>query len=492
MRFTNNPGTVFKILVVVVFAIVGCKKENTTNPPDTTVPGNNNNPPGQFTVSLGASSWDTARINWTIAIDPENDSVSYKIYLSDTLKAQNLKVLEYTFKDLKEITSYSVKVVAVDSKARETSSTINFVTKKYWLKFLSKVEYGAITGYSSQKTGQMVKANDGGYIIVGDSQLGDWPYGPINMFTMKIDSLGNKIWQMRYDYTAGNSSNVKIVNLENGYLICGEESLIRIDNSGNLVWRQSITLPLELMTGIAASSDGSIYSVGYALSGLADNSVAAVLAKYDQNGNLTWKKTFLRTTREEFQDVKIFSNNEIIVLGRTNEPDADFWVLRFDIDGNIIWEKTYQEPGYAFPENIIKTREGNYVFTGFSLGPYVIPYFHLQMIDASGNNMWTYFSDDNTTKAYSVAETNDNSLIVAGGYELTYSAQSALYKFDKNGNQLWEKLYEEFSAYLFNKTVIPTSDGGFIINSQKSKPYNSAPETDQIYIFKTDDKGDFN
>ena len=105
------------------------------------------------------------------------------------------------------------------------------------------------------------------------------------MFTIKIDSLGNKIWQKPYDYSAGNSSNIKIVNYDNGYVICGEENLIRIDNSGNWVWRQSITLPFELMTRIAASSDGSVYNVGYALSGVADNSVVvATLGKYDQNG----------------------------------------------------------------------------------------------------------------------------------------------------------------------------------------------------------------
>jgi hypothetical protein len=114
------------------------------------------------------------------------------------------------------------------------------------------------------------------------------------------------------------------------------------------------------------------------------------------------------------------------------------------------------------------------------------------MIDPAGNNMWTYSVNDNNTKAYSVAETNDNSLIVTGGYQLTYSAQSALYKFDKNGNKLWGKLYAEFATYLFNKTVIPTSDGGYIINTQKAKANNTSPETDQIYIFKTDDKGEFN
>lgn len=487
-------GTLLKIFFIgVVFMLISCKKNNPSdntppnNPPPPTV---NNKPPGQFTITVVSDSWDTATISWTRAIDPDNDSVSYNIYLNGTLKAQNIKELSYVFRNLKELTLYDVKVIAVDSKQNETFSIIDFMTKKYWLKFLAKVEYGPISDYSSQKTGQMIKANDGGYIIVGDSELAEWPNGPFKMFTLKIDSLGKKIWIKHYEYSVGNSFEIKIVNNDNnGYIICGGDNLIKINNNGDLIWRQSANRKFEIINGIALNN-GSIYSVGYALSDSVNNLVEATLGKYDQNGNLIWKKTFSSSVRDEFYDIKVYSNNEIIVLGRTNEP-ADFCVLKLSMEGNITWNKTYHAPGYAFPENITKTREGNYVFTGFFLGPFVIPYFYLQMIDANGNNIWAYYDNFNHTKGYCVTETNDNALIVTGGYQLTYSAQSALYKFDKNGNRLWEKFYEEFATYFFNKTVIPTHDNGFIINSQKSKAYNSPGETDQIYIFKTDDKGDF-
>jgi hypothetical protein len=115
------------------------------------------------------------------------------------------------------------------------------------------------------------------------------------------------------------------------------------------------------------------------------------------------------------------------------------------------------------------------------------------MIDSNGNNIWSYYSPDNLTKAYSISETNDNSLIVAGGYLdlLNNVSLSALYKFDKQGHQIWEMLYPEAETFLFNKTVIPTSDGGYITNCQKSKPYNVGGETDQIYIIKTNDIGEF-
>ncbi|KIC89080.1 hypothetical protein HY58_18810 [Flavihumibacter sp. ZG627] len=471
-----------------MFILISCKKNSTpvVTPPVPNIP---NNPPGQFIISLESISWDTAKLNWTKSIDPDNDSVSYNIYLNDTLKVERYKELSYTFKNLREINSYRVKVVAVDSKSKENTQVINFTTKKYWLKFLMKVEYGPITGYSYQKTGQMVKANDGGYVIVGDSQLGNWPDGAISMFAIKIDSIGNKIWEQRYSYSGSPSEN-KIVNYKDGYIICGHNNLIKINNNGDLVWRKASNLPSEIINGITVSGDGSIYAVGLAPGSTPGITVMATLNKYDQNGNLLMAKSYSRSSREEFFDIKIESNNELIVLGATNEPDADFWVVKLSMDGTMIWEKTYYDIGSAFPKNIIITNEGNYVFTGYS---YMSsgPYFYLQMVDSNGENKWAYFVYDNPTRGISVAETIDNSLIVTGGFQLDNSAQAAIYKFDKNGNKIWEKLYDEFSTFLFNKTVIPTSDGGYIINSQKSKTYNSSTETDQIYIFKTDDMGEF-
>ena len=489
------PSTFRNIFyILMVFTLIGCKKNavpgnSTTQPP----PSATNNPPGPFAVSLVASSWDTATISWTQAIDPDNDSVYYKVYLNDILIADNHKVLNYTFRNLKEVTPYSVKVVAVDAKLKEASSVASFTTKKYWLKFLKKVEYGIKSTYTSKTTGQMIKANDGGFIMVAYVDLVDWPGEEFKLCTVKIDSLGNKLWEKLYDYNVGIHPLRIVSNNNNGYVLCGGNNLIRIGNNGDLIWQRSIGNQEQRVNGVAVYSDGSIYAAGYVISDSVNiNITEALLAKYDQNGNLSWKKRYSPTNRDAFYDIKIYSN-EIVVLGETDDVAKDFRVAKLNMDGTVVWDKRYHQPGATgFPENIIKTSEGNYVFTGYFVDARIVFYLYLQMVDANGNKVWTYYANDNNLRGYSVVETKDNALMVTGGYQLTYSAQSCLYKFDKTGNILWRKLYEELATYFLNKTIIPTDDGGFIINSQKSKAYNSYGETDQIYIFKTDDKGEFN
>lgn len=476
------------------FCLCSCKKgKEPVEQNNPVVPPVVNLAPGPFTISPAASSWDSIAVTWTKPVDPENDTISYRIYLNDTLKADNHTVTAYSFKNLRELTLYKIKIVAIDTKKNETASLFETTTLKYWLRFLKKVQYGPITGYSYQKTGDMIKTSDGGYIIVGDSQLGDWPDGPISMFSLKIDSLGNKLWQKRYNYTVGNSTEIRIQQHTNGgYIICGGNNLMKITNEGDLVWHKKGDYMLEeTFNGIAINQDGTIYTVGHAASDSSNNVVEALLSKYDANGHVIWRNRYSPTTREQFYDIKRIANNELLVAGTTSEPNADFWVLKLRGDGSIIWDKQYYGQGYAFPKHIIQTKEGKIVLTGYHLGTYSRTFLYVQMLDESGNHLWAYPFHTNASRGYYVSETNDNSLVVTGGNQLTYTAEAALFKFDKTGNLIWEKYYQEFATYLFNKTVIPTADGGYIINSQKSKAYNTSPETNEIYLFKTDDKGSF-
>ena len=69
------------ISATIFISFLSCKKKDIPDDPTPpTPPSPINNAPGQFTVSLTGIAWDTATINWTRAIDPDNDSVLYKIY----------------------------------------------------------------------------------------------------------------------------------------------------------------------------------------------------------------------------------------------------------------------------------------------------------------------------------------------------------------------------------------------------------------------------
>ena len=79
-------------LSITIFVNSGCKKnEVLSNISPAPVPALVNNPPGQFNITLAESSWDTAKVSWTKSIDPDNDSIFYKVYLNDTPTIRRVK-----------------------------------------------------------------------------------------------------------------------------------------------------------------------------------------------------------------------------------------------------------------------------------------------------------------------------------------------------------------------------------------------------------------
>ncbi|OJY83604.1 MAG: hypothetical protein BGP13_13495 [Sphingobacteriales bacterium 40-81] len=411
----------------------------------------------------------------------------------------------YTIRQLNQLTSYTVKIVASDNRKKESHATTQFKTVKFFLKFFKEIEYGTIAEYGSHNTGEMIKANDGGYIITGETGLMEnGKESQAKVFIFKIDTAGSVEWRKYYNYSTYNIADLKVVSFMDGYVFGAGRDLVRVDNQGNEIWHRASASLQETIHGIGAGKSGEFYTVGKTGSADPDKEMSASICKYDANGNLIWNKKFTPTNWNEFTDVIVTQENQLIVLGgfdprnknrqdkinHNGEDDLDFWVLSLTTDGELIWDKSYHDPGYAFPYKIIQTREGNFVMAGFTMTQNTPLY--LVMINASGDPLWTYFNEELPVKAKSVAESDDHSIIVTGIYQTPQDAFYSLVKFNKEGQKLWVQEHFEFNTILKPKSVIPVNDGGYIINCQKTIIYSNAFEYDKIYLFKTDENGYFN
>ena len=67
--------------------------------------------------------------------------------------------------------------------------------------------------------------------------------------------------------------------------------------------------------------------------------------KLDANGNVTWQKTYGGSSGDDCaHSIQQTSDGGFIVAGATSSYGAgsfDYWVLKLDANGNIIWQKTY-------------------------------------------------------------------------------------------------------------------------------------------------------
>ena len=464
--------------------------------------------PRDFNILIDEIQFDSAIISWTKPIDPENNPVSFKILLNDSIVSENLTVLRFKLGKLSELTDYSGKIIAIDSFNNETEKTFSFTTLKYYLQFLKYFEFEDFNSPSNDGVARsMVKNSEGNYIIVGTFWKLDKARS--QLFALKVDSLGNELWKRFYDYEIHSGLEMKVSNsLDNGILIANRHVVLKIDNEGNEVWHSIVDSYIDnsysfLMTSgemksIKSDKEGNIYAIGTRKSLEIDVGNEGVVTKFDPFGNILWEKVYhFAFTHNDFDDFVINDNNELIILGTTDtsgwtmeellkqnssDMEIDYWVLKLNSDGQILWESTYGDFRHDFARQIIETKDGNLVFVGHNpAGGANGSNGNIYKIDANGAMIWNTETDISTTN--SIAETADGKFISTGGIG-TYVPYFVINQLDAMGNLIWENRYNEELSNIVGQSILADEDGGYrILASIRVQP--------QILLFKTDADGGY-
>ncbi len=156
--------------------------------------------------------------------------------------------------------------------------------------------------------------------------------------------------------------------------------IIALSPGGNILWqRQFGGEGNDELYALAVSKDGRILAGGFVTKenqGKSQTDMA--LVKWDERGNLLWKKTFDRSHKDILQDILVNDDGSLILGGyatRTGSPlkkiktpggkgNDDFWLLKTGAEGKKRWEKFFGTPGKDVLQRIIALRDGGYVLTG--------------------------------------------------------------------------------------------------------------------------------
>ena len=312
----------------------------------------------------------------------------------------------------------------------------------YWvLKYdsNSNLEWQKTYGGSNDDRGRdIIQTQDGGYAIVGTSQSNDFDISTNNGFQdfwlAKIDALGTIAWEKSFGFQ-GNDSGISVLQTSDlGYLVTGVLDVTASGGQGNT------------SRSTARHAGGNYWAV-----------------KLDSTGELQWSKFFGGLLTDTPEGAVQTPDGGFIIAGGSDSADTDitnnkgtydFWVIRIDANGNLIWEKSFGGDEIDEARAIVKSADGNYVIAGDTRSNTIdvssnngAADLWLIKISINGDLIWEKtIGGTSFDVARAVKTTQDNGFILAGSSRSSDGDVSEnkgqndawALKVDSSGNLQWE------------------------------------------------------
>ena len=287
----------------------------------------------------------------------------------------------------------------------------------YWLLKLDKegnLLWNKTYGGSSDDQGQkLIQTKDGGFLLSGFSKSNDNDVKNNNGFydhwIVKTDASGNLEWEKSYGYagddrafsviqttdggflTSGSLSveeykgpnpiNQGAKNLSNRVLLhgVGEFWVHKLNDKGIVEWEKFFGgTSNDRATDVISTNDGYIIigsteSNDFDIKNKTGSSYDFWVVKIDTEGKLLWQKTFGGSEIETANAITKTNDGNFLIVGDTRSNDgnisnalgnADVWAIKIDTEGSLLWEKTFGGSEFDSANDIFISNDGNYIITG--------------------------------------------------------------------------------------------------------------------------------
>ena len=220
---------------------------------------------------------------------------------------------------------------------------------------------------------------------------------------IKLDSIGNVIWQRAYG--DGNTSNNGVATDLNGniYLlgikptesdINGGYNLnvVKINSNGIILWQRILgAVVAGNNNSITVDSGGNVYISGSQNADPVSGKVGFVVVKLNSRGRLAWRcKLATSNSFGQAGVCKLVVDNEsnVYFAGAFQKGASSFGVIKFSAQGKVIWKKVLSS--YINPSSLCIDGSDNIYFNGkqsFTVGSNND--FYVTKMTSDGDVLWT-------------------------------------------------------------------------------------------------------
>ena len=252
---------------------------------------------------------------------------------------------------------------------------------------------------------------DHGYIVAGysgSSASGDvtgTTHGSNDFWVVKLDSVGTIVWNKLLGGAGSDQANSVRQTKDSGYIVAGFSTssatgdvtgtnhgastndywIVKLDGAGNIVWNKLIGgAGDEFANGIQQKTDLCYIVGGHSTSSSNGDVITANhgssdywIVKLDAVGNIVWNKLLGGINADQANSIQQTADLGYIIAGGSassfsgdvsspNHGGSDYWMLKLDASGNIVWNKLLGGAGSEIAYFARQTFDGSYIVAGYS------------------------------------------------------------------------------------------------------------------------------
>ncbi len=184
--------------------------------------------------------------------------------------------------------------------------------------------------------------------------------------------------------------------------------------------------------------------------------------KFNLDGEVLWERTWGGGGYEQALSVTPTGDGGYYVFGETDSygaGDRDFFLLKITADGAEEWFQTYGGANREWPYGMLRLSNEDLLLYGFTEAPAGERDQYALRVGPAGDTVWEYTVESSGEELVANAlETEEGNVVLA----VISGEDGKLVELDADGDVQWEQLYE-LDGWQFASQIARIEDGGFLL-----------------------------
>ncbi len=342
-------------------------------------------------------------------------------------------------------------------------------------------------GYYADLDEQWLTVDVDGNAVIGTQEVSTTSSYK-DLVTWQFDESGNVSWRAIYDspyaltdvvlgVQAADDGSVYVAGVVCVASGCAqvEAVLLKYDATGALAWSYVGNYPDEGsgFNGVAIDGDGNVFAFGWAYE--SEDHEGPLLAKFEADGNVSWSRVFSEGDWPQgvFRHGVVDSAGDIYLAGNATDSENNALVAKYAADGDLAWYDRFDTSVYSSLRAIALDSEENALVAGTmdveTAAKTTLKTMLAVKYQPNGTKAWTlqHQCGDGSLNCYgrALAVGPVDQLILIGLVQVTTSSYDLLTTaYDVDGDLSWQDTYREDTyGFVLPKDMALDGDGNVFV-----------------------------